>query len=265
MGCRARAGFPAAVKAIADFEIDWRDPALYAPLLEADRTLFAWEWLRRDPAYRTAAKAALADSAESESAAAFGLVRFETPNLKVPFARPLWRSEVSPHVLTVVGEATGEPHDLFDLRRFARLARLSKSVARESLLLCDGLHAVRLDGPTGTFTNGPVCLRYTIYGLASGEPRSLALRRFMAVCKTGRFSRVLHRTEVRARRWILILRAWDALSAGASQREIAEALLSRSAGGPRWRSRVASIRSQVQRLARSARIIAGGGYRAMLR
>jgi hypothetical protein len=27
---------------------DWRDAAAYAPLLEADRSLFAWEWLRRD-------------------------------------------------------------------------------------------------------------------------------------------------------------------------------------------------------------------------
>lgn len=265
MVCRASARFLFPVRAIADFEIDWRDPALYAPLMEADRTLFAWEWLRRDPAYRTAAKAALADSADSDSAAAFGLVRFEAPDLKVPFARPLWSSEVDPHVLTVCREAKGTPHDLFDLRRLARLARLSKSADRENLLLCDGLHAVRLDGPAGTFTSGPVCLRYAIYGLASGEPRSLALRRFMAVCKSGRFSRVLHRTEVRARRWILILRAWDALSTGASQREIAEALLSRSVGEPRWRSRVSSIRSQVQRLSRSARVIAGGGYRAMLR
>lgn len=253
------------MKAISEPGIDWRDAALYAPLIKADRAFIAWEWLRRDPAYRAAARSASAGGIECESAAAFGLVGFETPDLKVPFARPLWRSDVDPHVLSVCRAARGAHHDLFDLRCFAGLVRLSRLGDRECLLLSDGLHAVRLDGPTGTFTSGPVCLRYSICGLASGEPRTLALRRFMAVCKTGRFSRALHRIEVRARRWILMLRAWDALMAGASQREIAEALLSRSVGEPRWRSRVPSVRSQVQRVARSARAIAGGEYRALLR
>ena len=34
---------------------DWRDAAAYEPLLEADRSLIAWEWLRRDRGYREAA------------------------------------------------------------------------------------------------------------------------------------------------------------------------------------------------------------------
>lgn len=61
-----------------------------------------------------------------------------------------------------------------------------------------------------------------------------------------------------------MLRTWYALAGGADQREIAEALLGRSAGEPRWRSREPSLRSQAQRLVRSARVLASGGYRELL-
>ena len=36
-------------------EPDWRDPAGYRPLLALDRPGFAWEFLRRNPAYRAEA------------------------------------------------------------------------------------------------------------------------------------------------------------------------------------------------------------------
>jgi hypothetical protein len=62
----------------------------------------------------------------------------------------------------------------------------------------------------------------------------------------------------------MMIRAADALAAGAGQREIAEVLLSRSVGEPRWRGREPSIRSQAQRLVRSARLMAAGGYRSLL-
>jgi hypothetical protein len=60
------------------------------------------------------------------------------------------------------------------------------------------------------------------------------------------------------------LSQWDTLTAGADQREIAQELLSPTAGVPRWRSRESSVRSQAQRLVRSARGFAAGGYRALL-
>ena len=62
-----------------------------------------------------------------------------------------------------------------------------------------------------------------------------------------------------------MLRASDALAAGATQREIAATLLSRSAAEPLWRSRESSIRSQAQRLVRAARNMGAGGYRCFLR
>ena len=250
---------------------DWRDAASYAPLLDADRSLFAWEWLRRDAGYRAAAARALSPSsavAPTEPGPEhFGLVAFEPPGLAVPEARPVWRSDAHAHVLSVSTAPASGPSqlDLFDLRPVAALARIVERDRLQHLLLSDGLRCIRLDGPIGIFSNGPVCLRYEICGIASAEPALLTLRRFLALCRTGRFSRGLHRREARARRWILMLRASDAMEAGATQRDIAETLLRPSAGGPRWRTREPSARSQVQRLVRSARTVAAGGYRAFLR
>lgn len=116
----------------------------------------------------------------------------------------------------------------------------------------------------GNLLGGPVGLEYSIAGLGSAGPPLLTLRRFLALCSTGRFSRMLHPLEPRARRWVLMLRAWDALQGGAGQREIAEVLLSRSAGEPRWRVREPSVRLQAQRLVRSARAMGAGGYRHLL-
>jgi len=239
---------------------DWRDGAAYAPLLGADRSLFAWEWLRRDREYRAAACAGAGDA----EAAEFGLVAFEHPDRSAPVARPLWRSDVHPLVLRVERGGDARTGDQFDVRRMSHVAALVANQAAEHLLLSDGLRAVRLDGPPGTFGAEPLCLRYLLEGLASAEPALLTLQRFLALCRSGHFSRSLHPSEPRARRWILMLRAWDGIAAGAGQREIAAELLSRSAGEPRWRSRESSLRSQSQRLVRSARMLALGGYRALL-
>lgn len=248
---------------------DWRDAAAYASLLDADRSLIAWEWLRRDPLYRAAADRALAirsdQRREDAAAVAFGLVGFEAPHLAVPHARPLWRSQLHPEVLTVERAAGGAAEDQMDLERMAEFVTLVRGTSGEFLLLSDGLRTIRLDGPGGTFRGEPARLRYRLEGLVTVGPMLLTLRRFVALCRTGHFARSLHPREPRARRWILMLRAWDALCNGAGQREIAEVLLSRSAGEPRWRSREPSLRSQAQRLVRSARAFAAGGYRDLLR
>lgn len=249
---------------------DWRDASAYAPLLGADRSLFAWEWLRRDPSYRAATERSLparSGIAQANSVAEpFGLIAFEALHFTVPDARPLWRSDVYPFVLPVdLCRAAPAAADELDLEPVRNLARIIVEDGAEHLLLSDGLRSIRLDGPSGVFTKGPAGLRYSIEGLISAERPLLTLRRLIALCRTGQFSRSLHPREVRARRWILMLRAYDGLQAGADQRQIAEELFSRSVAEPRWRSRESSVRSQVQRLVRSARRFAAGGYRRLLR
>jgi hypothetical protein len=92
----------------------------------------------------------------------------------------------------------------------------------------------------------------------------VTLQRFLALCRSGVFRRILHPNERRAQRWIALLRALDAVAAGATQREIAEVLVRASASAPRWRSREPSVRSGAQRLVRTAARFAAGGYLGLL-
>lgn len=248
--------------------LDWRDAAAYASLLDADRSLFAWEWLRRDPVYCAAAEEALSKGSTGAANAAaerFGLVAFEAPQLAVPHARPFWRSDSHPFVLMAERGKAEAAFDALEWDRFTGITRVISTDTSEHWLLSDGLRVIRLDGPHGAFSAEPLCPRYAIEGLISAEPPLLTLRRFLALCRTGDFSRSLHRRETRARRWIMMVRAHDALIAGADQRQIAREIFSRSVAEPCWRSRESSVRSQVQRLVRSARRFASGGYRSLLR
>ena len=246
---------------------DWRDAAAYAPLLEADRSLFAWEWLRRDPVYRLAADAAgsMTSASASASAAAFGLVRFEPAGLGVPAARPFWRSDAYPFVLSVEPGGSTNAADLFEAAVLGAMAVVAGDDRSSHLLITDGWRTIRLDAPAGLFGAGPRPLRFCLEGIEAAMSPLVTLRRLLSLCGTGRFSRSLHPPEPRARRWILMLRAYDGLAAGATQRELAQLLLSPSAGQPRWRVGQPSLRSRAQRLARSATEAAAGAYRDLLR
>lgn len=247
---------------------DWRDAAAYAPLLAADRSIIAWEWLRRDPGYNVAA-AAWASGARKPGGhlpgpEPWGLHAFESPDLAAPVARPVWRAEAHPFVLSATVDAVDNPMDGFDLKSFGEKATLIEDLDCERVLFSDGLRAIRLDILSNTLKRGPVRPQFLIAGISSAEAPLLSLRRFLSLCRTGSFSATLHPPESKAPRLVLMLRAHDALAAGASQREIASVLLSAEAGQLRWRVNAPSLRSRVQRLARNAEIMAGGAFRSLL-
>lgn len=248
------------------FRPDWRDPDAYAPLAGADRALLAWEWLRRDPAYRMAARTCppIHGIPPPGSPEHWGLHAFEAPELSIPQGRPVWRSDVHPYVLSVRAvPATGD--DSIDLRALAPLCRLVRGAGRrQHLLISDGLCSIRLDVVEGSIQQSPVSLHYLIAGFESAEKPLLTLQRLLALRRSGEFSRPLHSPEPRARRFVLMLRAADALASGAVQREIAAELLDADAWQDRWRVRSPSLRSRVQRLTGSARAMARGGYWRLL-
>lgn len=245
--------------------VDWRDAAAYAPLLKADRSLLAWEWLRRDPDYREAAKDAGRADGVRYGAEQWGLQVFESPERAAPEARPIWTADLHPLVLAAVAEAPVLAADAFDLGRFEPLVTIAGAGAgEEHVLISDGLRTIRIDVAAGTLRRGPVQLRYLIAGLEAAERPLLSLRRLLALCRTGQFSAVLHPPDTRAARFILMLRAHDALEGGASQRAIAATLLSGEAAADRWRVTAPTLRARAQRLVRAARLMAAGRYRSLL-
>lgn len=244
---------------------DWRDAAQYSVLERAGRPGFAWEWLRRMHAYRTACLAACGETGGLHDAARFGLHRFEPAERGAPDARPMWRAGADPGVLCAYASpCAGGDADAFDVAALASLATFQRGEAgREHWLFGDGLRQIRLDIVTGTLAAGPVQLEYRLFGLSQALPQLTTLNRLIALVLTGRMSSPLFPLERRAKRWALVLRTWDALAAGTAQREIACELFGLG-DLPRWRTTAPSWRRRVQRLAEAARYAAGTDPRMWL-
>lgn len=261
------------MRAGEEYAADWRDGSAYAPLLQVGRAGFAWEWLRRDESYRLAAvqaaqsseSLAMPGSAVNPDAARFGLLAFEPPDRPAIAARPVWSREICPYVLQADAADEGDEQDRLNLHGLGRLVTLVASQSgAEHLLLSDGSHTIRVDIVSGTLRGHPACLHYRLTGFCRLKEPLLVLRQLLALQRTGRFSPMLHPRERPAGRWILLLRTFDALAAGASQRDIAERLFGLEAAGRRWRVEASSVRSRVQRLVREGRRMAAGEYLSLL-
>lgn len=246
---------------------DWRDAREYQFLYRAERSVFAWEWLRRMPDYRAAGFENSAKHShsphyisEQPQAGRWGLHAFESPCLPGGTARPIWRSDWHPFVLRVWAESCEDDQDAFDFHRVGRMARVAAGEGVERLLLSDGYRSIRLDVRGASLLSGPVRLSYELTGIQVAKPALVVLRRFLAFSSESTFSRSLHPSDRKARRQILLLRTYDGLRAGADQRKLAAELLSRGALEKSWRIKSASLRSQVQRLVQGARAMAAGRF-----
>jgi len=152
--------------------------------------------------------------------------------------------------------------DAFDIRQFEHLAVVLRCDGYEHVLFSDGLRHVQLAVTMGTLLDGPVYLCYALSGLRTIEAKALTLRRLCHLCRFRRFPRILYPPERRAPRWTMLLRAWDGMRAGASQRGIAAVLFGENAVHRDWAA--GFLRTRVQRLIRGAEKLIGGGYRQLL-
>jgi hypothetical protein len=246
----------------------WRDEAGYTPLRAVDRLAFAWEWLRRDPAYRAAAAASPAVRAgdrfvllPQNRARRWGLHAFEDVRLPAPLARPVWRAGLQP-VLQAVASSPGRPEENFELARLSHLATVVAGEGGEHWLFSDGRTSLRLDVIEGTLLEGPVGLELRIPGLAGLDSQLETLRKLLTLLRTGRLPPP--QPVARLARQILLLRAHDALACGATQRQIAEQLLSVAPLASPWRLEDPSLRLRAQRLVHGARRMASGGWLDLL-
>lgn len=248
---------------------DWTDGAAYAPLLQVERAGFAWEWLRRKDEYEAAARRALDrcridQRLEDRRALAWNLHAFEDPDLAAPEARPVWAAVAHPWVVRATARSSSEHEDVLDLERLRALARIVTSSEEERLLLSDGYRSIRLDVNGSSIGRSPVHLCYELAGIDALERPLLILRRLRALAISGRFRASLHPKFGRAQRLVQLLRAHDALRAGANQAEIAKVLLRPTLEVSRWRIHSPSIRSRAQRLVALAKQMERGGFWRLL-
>ena len=231
---------------------DWSGAAYYDVLRSADRTAFAWEWLRRTKCYRDAWEGR--GTCRSD-AGVFGLERLEDPRRKTPNARPIWsastdRSVIRAKVHSLYASAS-DRIDLLDLQHLVTLAVGEDQV--EHLLLSDGIHSLRIDIVEGSLIGCPAVLRYLIEGIDTLRGPLATIDRLVRLSKTGRLDRPGLRATMLTQRWISELRVADALASGADHQDIARALYGNLVAADRWRTMNTAFRTRTQRLARAAR------------
>jgi len=147
----------------------------------------------------------------------------------------------------------------------ARATVLRRAGRPEELLLRDGPRHVRLLIRSGTVVEGPVRLRFALWGLHDLERQLLTLRQVAALARSGHLPRRLAGTDPKNAQWIALLRIHDGLQAGASQREIAECLFGSDQVSRGWDGSSDFLRSRLRRMIALQRRLVGGGYRALLR
>ncbi|KEQ51829.1 DUF2285 domain-containing protein [Sphingobium chlorophenolicum] len=198
-----------------------------------------------------------------------GFTFAEDPGLPACEARVIWHADVDPAILPVsieAGAAAGE--EAIDVAALAPWLRAASDPAgREYVVLTDGRRHIRLDILAGTLlrAHGPVLLRYDMWGARTAFLRMRTLERFLDLVRTGRFRAPLYPGDPAVGRGVELLRVHDARASGATQRDIGEALFGAEAVKRGWDGRTDHIRQRVRRLVKSARAMAEGGYRLLMR
>lgn len=205
-------------------------------------------------------------SAAAGNANEWGLLVAEDPSLAASAARIFWSPCLDTSVIEVAASrALANGCDEFDLARMPLAPTIAVSAdGRQHVSLTDGFRRIRIDVTSGSILDGPVRLHYQLAGIEGIEPKLLTIQRLLALIRLGRFARGLEKPEPRAARWVAMLRAYDALSEGASQREIASVLFGERRVQAEWRQDSDSLRLRIQRLVRSGETLVRGGYKALL-
>lgn len=190
----------------------------------------------------------------------------EDPHRPAPEARVIWDARHDPGTIVAdaVPGARDDP-DAIESERFAAWLTMVADETGEHVVMSDGLRHIRLDVRGASLCSGPVILHYQIAGSVSARPLLLPLRRVVEFWLHRRFAASLFPRDPRIERWLLALRVHDAVSDGANQREIAEALFGIERTRDGWGGVSDSLRSQVRRLVGEARALAHGGYRTLMR
>ncbi len=150
----------------------------------------------------------------------------------------------------------------FDFRECPLLKAVVRiGMGEHYILFSDGVRHLQLAISGVDLFAGPLTLHCTLCGLAEFEIKSVLLRRLSSLYRDRRFLRRLYPVERRAQRWTAMLRSWDGMEAGATQRDIAAVLFGQKAATKDWD---AGYRTRVQRLVRGARKMVEGGYLKLL-
>lgn len=239
----------------------WRATAGYLYLLHLDGPALAWEYLRRNPEYQQAWQHADAYLDR------WGLEDWEDPSLDARSACPIWNSTILPvlHVTSGPLGSTADPpaFNLWSLPGRKRLRVLDAPTSHLALLA-----QTESDWMRARVEHQALVAASTVYWLpvpVSGTRlRDRACLLPSAV--VGWTSQRRRRRTRGFRSQTLHLRALqvvDAAAAGASHREIAEAIFGRDKVQAEWHAD-SSLRTQLRHYLKRGQFFMRGGYLNLL-
>jgi hypothetical protein len=248
----------------------WRDDDAYAYQKELSLAGVAWEFLRRNAGYQAEFDAATTLAREPVNAAVeappdthWGLSLFADPSHSAHEQAVFWRPGVNPRTLVLTAAPLIDGAAVsFDPSTWP--GRIDQRVAGDGahLLLRIGTEEHRLWAAEPLRFAQPIVVAQPLD--AHLAIRADAAERLMRRLTKPSAPTVRPERGSLVRRSILMLRAMDGRSAGASQRRIAEVLLGVRCASPReWED--CAGRAMIARLLRLAAGLRGGGYLALLR
>lgn len=246
----------------------------YAHLDRADTADLAWEWLRRDVAYRQLIPSSsrrgpfgcqLFPIATEDVQRRWGCLNVTAADRCADGNQLLWSAAVDPSIMALAALPASTPAGTaFDLADWGDRLTIVRGSLAEHVLVRPGRGQFRFDVCSGTILNGPVRLFVdaTIEDTAAVTAARLtcfrnALSQYPADRSTPRHSRA-HVRQVAA------LRTFDALTDGASIRDVAITLFGESRVRTEWLDPSEAMKSTCRRLIALARRMSDGGYKSLL-
>jgi len=254
---------------------DWHPAAAYLYALTLDGPALAWEYLRRNPRYRAVYdRHAHGSDDEAGHAAPWGLRLLEDPARDARHAQPAWLPDPDGLPQLHADPAAAPDAPIFTLWRMPGHKQLAHDGRR--LLLT----AYRPEGTLrAAFSPSLEHGMAYAHGLAAGarlrerwRAATATMDRLDACYGTeaappGGHGHIHAQARGRPDRTALLhmrsLQALDGLAAGATHREIAQALFGAAVVAERWHD-LGELRAQVRRLARRGQALVDGGYRRLL-
>jgi hypothetical protein len=252
---------------------DWRDPKNYDWMTALPRTAWAWEFLRRNPQYRKAYAAHLADTDSQgrhlhRSALPWGLLRMEDPALDVRTADVLWQMKVCREVLPLAasimrpGTAVATLR-LDDLKCRTTLYNYGVEQRKEVLFAQEG-RALQLTVFGEVPLEEALLLTPALPVLPHAKSRLLAVRRLADLVKHGWLRPALYKRERQNSRLARVAQALDGWLAQAPQRAIGDALFASDRIARDWSDPRNHLRDHVRRAISYGRSLMAGKYRRFL-
>lgn len=245
----------------------------YTYLENADAAGLAWEWLRRDAAYRlldpsigTAGPfgCTVFPLADPVVQARWGCLNVEKWCHGADRTRLLWSADTDRSVIPVAALPAKSDRPLFDLRRWGDRTTIIHGSRCEHVQIQTVRGQVRLDIHHGTILSGPVELYVDIMSSERSPKRSETLARLSHLLLAGSVAGPDPQPGQFHQRQITALKVFDKLVDGASIRDVGVTLFGNERVVADWGDPSEALKSHSRRLIACARDMSCGGYKSLL-